>query len=292
MQDSISMPTPATQVPSAAFKARNIKHNSIFRVLSAAATEAGLETMREPDTHTLLLAEFSKEDCRRIFPKKLNVAYRQAFTNLSTASEVFLSPSCTLSSEQKAAALQNLKDSFPITDRKDTKGLRIDLSIVNPLTFETRWIDVTSVNPVAISYCQQEYVNLLSQQRADSLAESIGFKSPFINPSPTLVKREAEKREKYSRLILVASKQNYDGKRRRRPDFAPFGMTTMGALGPDALILFDWIVLQYKGKCERDPQRSDGLTVKDLVQDFRQRLKLNLQFAMGHGMGTIIMSTG
>jgi hypothetical protein len=276
----------------AAYKARNIKHNNIVRVLSAAATEAGLEATREPDTHTLLLAEFSKEDCRRIFPKKLNIAYRTAFSNLTVASETFMNPSCTLSSEQKSAVLQHLRDSFPITDRKDTKGLRIDLSLVNPLTFETKWIDVTSVNPVAISYSQQEYTNLLDQQRAESIAESIGYKSPFSNPSPTLVAREAEKREKYSRLLQVANKQTYDGKRRRRPDFAPFAMTTLGALGPDAFILFDWIVLQFKSKCKREPTRSDGLTVKELVQDFRCRLKLNLQFAMAHGMGDIITSAG
>jgi hypothetical protein len=88
----------------AAYKARNIKHNNIVRVLSAAATEAGLEATREPDTHTLLLAEFSKEDCRRIFPKKLNIAYRTAFSNLTVASETFMNPSCTLSSEQKSAS--------------------------------------------------------------------------------------------------------------------------------------------------------------------------------------------
>ena len=62
-----------------------------------------------------------------------------------------ISPSCTLTHEQKAAA-QHLRDSFPITDPRDTKGLRIDLAIVNPTTHETKWVDVTSVNTAAPSY--------------------------------------------------------------------------------------------------------------------------------------------
>ena len=69
--------------------ARIRKHDTIKRVVAAFAQEAGLVTRCEPDTHSLLLGEFSKADCRRIFPKQMSKAYRAAFDNLSQA-QVFM----------------------------------------------------------------------------------------------------------------------------------------------------------------------------------------------------------
>ena len=65
-----------------AYGARTRKHNNIARVLATAALKAGLEVSREPDTHGLLLSQFSKADCERIFPKKANAAYKTAFNAL------------------------------------------------------------------------------------------------------------------------------------------------------------------------------------------------------------------
>ena len=44
------------------------KHNFLIliRVLARAAKQAGLRVNVEPDTHGLLLGEFSKSECRRI----------------------------------------------------------------------------------------------------------------------------------------------------------------------------------------------------------------------------------
>ena len=55
--------------------ARIRKHDNIKRIVSAFAQEAGLVTRCEPDTHSLL-GEFSKSDCRRIFPKQGSKAYK------------------------------------------------------------------------------------------------------------------------------------------------------------------------------------------------------------------------
>ena len=55
------------------------KHNFINRVLASAAKAAGLGVRVEPDTYSLLLGEFSKSDCRRIFPKYVSKKYRERF---------------------------------------------------------------------------------------------------------------------------------------------------------------------------------------------------------------------
>ena len=51
------------------YSARNKKHNNVVMTLMAAAQAAGLQVHWEPDTYTLLLGQFSKAECRRIFPK-------------------------------------------------------------------------------------------------------------------------------------------------------------------------------------------------------------------------------
>ena len=49
--------------------ARSKKHTYLSRVVVQAAMEAGLAVRVEPQTYDLLLGEFSRADCRRIFPK-------------------------------------------------------------------------------------------------------------------------------------------------------------------------------------------------------------------------------
>jgi hypothetical protein len=72
-----------------------------MRVIADAAQEAGLVTRCEPDTHSLLLGEFSKADCRRIFPKQMSKPYQAAFENLSQAQAFISSVDCNLTFEQK-----------------------------------------------------------------------------------------------------------------------------------------------------------------------------------------------
>ena len=69
-------------------------------------------------------------------------------------------------------------------------------------------------------------------------------------------------------------------------------MSSSGDLAPKADLLQEWIVSQYTLKCKHAPPRPDGLKVKELVRDFRHRLKLGLQFAMAVGMGMMISEAG
>ena len=61
------------------------KHTFIMCVVSRACKEAGLLVKVEPDTHGLLLGEFSKADCRRIFPKNASKHFKSLFTDMLAA---------------------------------------------------------------------------------------------------------------------------------------------------------------------------------------------------------------
>ena len=274
---------------SSAFAARTRKHNNIARVFATAALEAGLEVSREPDTYSLLLSEFSKTDCARIFPRKCSKSYKEAFETLTRVSLSLRDPSCTLTTEQKALILQHHVDALPLLKKKDTSGLRIDLALVNPLTSETRWIDVTSVNTAGPSVISQELSHLLAKQ-SSALFTSNTFAS--TKPSPVLDDRESLKAEKYARLITVANRQTAEGKRLCKPIFSPCAVSTTGELGAGANLLQEWIVNQYHAKCKRSAHRSDGLTVNELVRTFRHKFKLNLQFVIAVGMGNLILQAG
>ncbi len=66
------------------------------------------------------------------------------------------------------------------------------------------------------------------------------------DPSPTLLDREAEKVDKYSRLVMVARKQHMDGKRSSLPTFAPFVVSDFGELSPAAVDLQESVQAQVQ----------------------------------------------
>ena len=91
-------------------------------------------TRCEPDTHSVLLGEFSKADCRRVFPKVASKAYKRHFKSLLDAIDFISSSDCPLSDADKQIHLQNKLDLLPALDAKDTTGLRLDALFENPIT--------------------------------------------------------------------------------------------------------------------------------------------------------------
>lgn len=77
----------------AAHAGRMKKHNYLARVIGKAAKEAGLRVTLEPDTHSLLLGEFSKAECRRIFPRHASARYKELFKDVLAALDLVAKPS-------------------------------------------------------------------------------------------------------------------------------------------------------------------------------------------------------
>ena len=78
------------------------KHNFLTRVLARAGKEAGLVVRVEPDTYSLLLGEFSKSECKRVFPKYVSAKYREKFDAVIAVTELVASPTCVLSEEARS----------------------------------------------------------------------------------------------------------------------------------------------------------------------------------------------
>ena len=263
-----------------------------MRVLARAAKEAGLKLAVEPDTFGLLLGEFSKTDCRRIFPKASSKLYKERFQSVLQAVDLVASPACTLDAAAKQALVQARIDALPAPKRDDTTGLRIDLTLEDESTGETRWVDVTAVHTAAASYVDKELKALTARQVTSCVAASLALPDPFkSDPSPTLVERTTAKFEKYSRLVLVAKKQAQELKRRQAPVFCTFAVSDFGELAPAAADLADWVVSRYRLKCESE-RRMDGCKPIELVRSFRFRLRHAVQCALAAGCGEMLFRAG
>jgi hypothetical protein len=174
------------------------KHNSILRVIKVAAREAGLSVSVVPDTHALLLGEFSKPDCRRIFPKAITPEYKQCFTNLVAAIEAIAAPSCALSVVEKQQLIQAHTDKLPLLDSHAAKGLIIDFKITNDSTGEEKWGDVTVANTTSPSVCAQEFKAVSDRYLSKLISDETKLPDVLrMDPSPVLMGRELSKKEKY-----------------------------------------------------------------------------------------------
>ena len=142
--------------------------------------------------------------------------------------------------------IQSRIDAIPVSAKR--VGLRVDLSIVNPRTNETKWVDTTSVNTAAPSVIDRELPYVKEMQSIATVAAKLTLPYGPSRPSPALEARENLKREKYSCLLTIANRQYDQGKRARKPTFSPFAMSTTGALGTEAGLLIDWS--QFAIKCQ------------------------------------------
>jgi hypothetical protein len=269
------------------------KHSNIVNVLVTLAKEAGLETRKEPDTYSLLLGEFSKKECQRVFPKRVDKAYKAGFQSLSQAVDLTSSADCTFTIEQKQSYIQNQIDKLPVLAKDDAAGLRIDASLTNMETGETVWIDAAAVHTSSPSYEEGELKAITQRQLSAAVADLHKLPDVLLGaPSPILVRRQNEKIEKYSRLLMVTKKQHAEHKRTTIPRFLPFVVSDCGELSPTANEVEEWLVEQYRRKVLKCKDRADGCTTSELVHRFRHKLKIGVQEAIAAGLGSMILSAG
>lgn len=173
------------------YQASHRKHNNIVKALAKAAREAGLEVRCEPDTYTLLLGDFTKAECRRIFPKEASQAYKLKFAELLATIEQ-VEADHTMPVEVKQKLLREKINQLPVL-ASDPAGLRVDLSIEDPLTGEMKLIDVTVAHTTAASYLQKELAAVKQRKTSTTFATNLKLPDALVNePSPTLATKEKQ----------------------------------------------------------------------------------------------------
>ena len=69
-------------------------------------------------------------------------------------------------------------------------------------------------------------------------------------------------------------------------------MSDYGELAPMVSDLCEWLVQQFRLKCEHEGKRIDGVTPLDRVRDFRRNLSTRIQFAVAAGCGEMMIRAG
>ena len=178
-----------------------LRHTMLRNVLVAHAKEAGLEAVPEPDTYDLLLGQFEAKDCKRVFPKRMSVAYEAGFKALSQASDFINSAACTFSSEEKQSYIQNHLDKLPLVE--GAVGLRVDASFRNPETDEIMWVDVSVVHTSSPSYISGELKSIAKRKLCADAAQLHLMPDAMQNEaSPVMLQREIAKMHKSPGWLL------------------------------------------------------------------------------------------
>jgi hypothetical protein len=278
------------------YKARFEGHTKLTRGIVRMAREAGVTAEREPKTHELLLGQFSRSQCAKLFPKTYPKAYMKRAEELVREALTFgaMQPEARRRAEDTwLDAVDALDDEAPSLrpselaqdrNKSDRKGLRIDVQLVDD-TGQELWLDGTIGHPLVGARREAEIKRTRERIHSDS-------KLVRSRTSVTVEKARQDKEETYLLLKLVASKQHTDGKRARMPEFYPVVLTTFGEVGPGATLVREWLCERLGRKLEREGPRADGSEPKQLLNEYRQNFNMMLAEAVAHRVGAMATSAG
>ena len=137
-----------------AVSARSQRHSFLKWTISQAAQEAGCIVKNEPQTHNLLQQQFSPEECRALFPKTPSKEVIKEISDIKN--ELAIIERLPPGPERMNRRLDISNICKMMHKHHKTKGLRIDLEIIDPYTNEVRWIDATCIHPTCKSRIKSE----------------------------------------------------------------------------------------------------------------------------------------
>ena len=87
-------------------------------------------------------------------------------------------------------------------------------------------------------------------------------------------------------------KQQIDGKRLTKPKFLTAAMSTAGEMGLETIQLQEWLTASYARMLGTQPKRDDGIGLKTLTAEFRNRYRNRLAIAVARGQAQMCLSAG
>ena len=198
--------------PSAA-AGRGRRHSLLKWALYYKAKEAGCIVRPEPPTKNLLLGQFSAKQCRSLFPKNPTKQMKKEIDDLHSRLEDIKKMKSGKEREKQEFTLEKMCDLMH--DQYNTKGLRIDLQIEDPVSNQEIWVDVTCIHPTCKSRIKTELKQIKEEIQANE-DERRGMNNfgrekkyeGYAARAQTQLKHRV-----YGPLITIARKQLYDGRR-------------------------------------------------------------------------------
>ena len=174
------------------------------------------------------------------------------------------------------------------------QGRRVDLSLTDPVTGASRWVDVSGVHPTVKSHLPGNLTFVKSLVRAEALASDKA--SPNLmskTPSKAVSKAAGTKYTTYAQLTAIADMQVSAGMRNPGSfEFCAGIVSHTGECAPAVFNLIEWMARCYKRKLPTDPPRYDDLSPAFLTAAYRRSLKDGLSAAVVRGFGDMLLSAG
>jgi hypothetical protein len=277
------------------YTARSNAHNGYARVVNAATNRLQcIPAQREPKTTTVLMDEFTYDECRALCPKVLTVeksALAKTFhgTMLRLASLNLEGPGAQaemlLIQNQIAEAIASLGDA--------AKGVRLDMSIELLCGKKDLLVDFSGVHSTAVATMAKLKHFTTALTISDTVSGGVVANNPTARiPSPAVVAAEELKRRRYATLMDIANRQFDSGKRERRPVLLPAIITHMGELGPGFITLIEELTACAGRQYRPNTALTCGRSRAQTTAAFRTRLKDALMVANAEGFGKALMAAG
>jgi hypothetical protein len=275
----------------AAHKARYRSHNGIALTLRNFAREAGLEANTEPPTASLLLDEFSDEECRLMFPKNANAATKQL---AAEAGKLALEIKALTYDGQTSKAKFRSQELLQLRRRLSDKvqGRRIDVHMLNPTSHDSRWVDVSGIHPSCKTYRVASCNFVKALDDAEIAASSHGVPNTMTKTcSPRIASAAKAKHATYKLITTLADRQLELGQRSGAHDFIPAIHSHEGELSSAFFNLIEWLTTQY-ALHTKSLGLTHGYSTKFLTAVYRGRLKDAIFVAIANGFGAMLGAAG
>ena len=269
--------------PSAALAVAQ-RHTNLITVLENFAKEAGALTSREPSAHKLLQGCLSENQCSKLFPKQVPVAYKK------TANEIL---NALGQLPVNRPEIDKLYKSLPALDPLKSKTLRVDLAIKNPSNDKVHLIDGSYGHTSCSNYRDAEFKALVKRILAADTADKQQASNPLLwEPSAFIAMKVKIKNDKYAPLMQLIHKFERDRALEGQHSFIPFVISSLGELSREAHCFKEELVSMFKFKISKSPDSAFPFSPAQAIADFRSRLTTDLMRVSAVGLARILSTAG
>ena len=120
---------------------------------------------------------------------------------------------------------------------------------------------------------------------------ALGVEEEYIEGN-SLQEQTQSKHNRYAPLVTIAQKQTIDGKRISEPEFIAAAMSTAGEMGWETIRLQEILTASYARMLGTQPKRDDGIGIKKLTANYRNKLRNRVAIAVARGQARMCFSAG
>ena len=244
----------------------------------------GVRCEVEPQTHLVLNNQFTREQCRRLFPKAPSRSRIEQIRKLIDEMDQLqrLPPDDARTRRQRELS-ERINALDTASDSEKKKAVRLDARLQHE--GDELLVDCTIIHSLSKAHARAEAKRTL--ERLDSTVLEVRDK-----PAAAIDTARRRKEQAYIPLIYVLKKQLLDGRRLKEPVFTPMAVTSFGELGPGCAVVQEWLAMRLKAHHTAAGSRPDGQEVAHLTRSFRRRFRTAIIMVAIRRLGALQRNSG